>query len=221
MAETLLKFVNDTVTLGVMMTRKGVPVTGESPTVEIRRNADGRYWDWVTLAWSTAPAGTKEAALTERTWQGGFYTKTWDQGAADLDAQNDYTVIYRNTSVPYIFTSVEVLSFRIDWNQGAGIVADQVWEEILADHLGTAGSAAEQMAIIRGLVQQNFLLDNTTHNSNGMLTAGRMRLFDTAINLPAVGGGSETTGLIATYNITAVMVVGNPRLVDYYRVEKA
>jgi len=221
MAETHIKFVNDTVTLGVMMTRRGTPVTGETPTVEMRRMSDGRYWDWNTLVWSTSPTGTKEATLVEKTWLGGFYTKTWDHGTTDPDAQGEYTAIYRNVGAPNDFTSIEIFYFRFDWSEGAGVIADQVWEEALADHLGTAGSAAEQLAIVRGMCQQNYILDNTVHNSLGLLLEGRIRIFDTAANVPATGGGSETTGLIATYNIETTPESGDQDLVDTYRVVKA
>ena len=103
----------------------------------------------------------------------------------------------------------------------AAAVADAVWEELVADHYGTAGSAAEALAVIRGLVQQNFILDETTYNTSGLLTACRIRIYDSAANVPSTGGGSETTGLLATYNVTAVAESGNAERVDYYRAVKA
>ena len=85
----------------------------------------------------------------------------------------------------------------------------------------TGSSEAEQVAIIRGMVQQNYSLDQTTYNSLGLLLAGRLRLWTEASKVPATGGGSETDGLIATYNITTTPKPTNQDMVDYYKVVKA
>lgn len=101
--------------------------------------------------------------------------------------------------------------------QEAFINLPDIQSRILSDATPFQGA---DIPIIRGLVQQNFLLDNTTHNSSGLLTTGRIRIFDIAANVPAAGGGSETTGLLATFNISAVGEGANPGLVDFYRVVK-
>jgi len=61
---------------------------------------------------------------------------------------------------------------------------------------------ASKIARILGLVHENAFIDNTVHDANGSLVAARIRLFDDATNVPSVGGGSETVGLVATYEIT-------------------
>jgi hypothetical protein len=212
MSATINKVVNDTITLALMLTRKGVPVTGQSPTVELRRNQDGRYFDWAAVGapyWKTI-GGSKETLLVERPWLGGYYTKTWNQETYDPDVEGDYTAIYRNTAAPNIVTTVELFAFR----------ASKFLEELVVPASAVAGSAAEYFRLILGLVQQNYILDLTSYNAVGLLTAGRIRIFDTAANLPVTGGGSETTGLLATYNITTVAKVGAADEVDYYRVVK-
>ena len=221
MADTVHRVVGDTITMGVMLTRRGIPVTGETISVELRRLSDGRYFDWTTLVWSTSPTGDKEDNLTEKTWLPGFYTKSWDHSVYDPDNIADYTAIYRNAVAPNQFTVVEIYSFNIDWSVAGDAIADEVWTEQLADHLSVAGSAAEQVAIIRGMVQQNYSLDQTTYNSLGLLLAGRLRLWTEASKVPATGGGSETDGLIATYNITTTPKPTNQDMVDYYKVVKA
>lgn len=54
-----------------------------------------------------------------------------------------------------------------------------------------------------GLLHENAFIDNTVHDAYGNLVAARIRLFDSKANVEAAtDGGSETTGLIATYEIT-------------------
>lgn len=55
-------------------------------------------------------------------------------------------------------------------------LADSVWDALIDSHL-TANSMGEAMAIVRGLVQHNYILDNPTYNSKGLLLSGRMRIF--------------------------------------------
>jgi len=101
-------------------------------------------------------------------------------------------------------------------------VADAVWEEDLSAHqvTGSAGkivsdgyavsntiytdvtAIAVQITRVLGLEHENAFLDNTTYDSNGQLLALRLRIFDSKTNAEAAqDGGSETTGLIATYTV--------------------
>jgi len=51
-----------------------------------------------------------------------------------------------------------------------------------------------------GLSQENIFIDNTVYDGDGQLTGSRVRIFDSKANCDAAtDGGSETTGLIATY----------------------
>lgn len=61
---------------------------------------------------------------------------------------------------------------------------------------------AAKIARILGLVHENAFIDNTVHDALGSLVAARIRIFDSKANVEAAtDGGSETTGLIATYEI--------------------
>lgn len=55
----------------------------------------------------------------------------------------------------------------------------QVWEALLDNHLG-AGTVGEAVAIVRGLMQHNYILDNTSYNAKGLLVGGRIRVFRNA-----------------------------------------
>ena len=51
-----------------------------------------------------------------------------------------------------------------------------VWDALVNDHL-LSGSTGEALAIVRGLLQHNYILDNVTYNSKGLLLSGRIRVF--------------------------------------------
>jgi hypothetical protein len=56
-----------------------------------------------------------------------------------------------------------------------------------------------------GLSHENAFIDNTVHDPDSQLLSARVRIFDSKANCDlATDGGSETTGLIATYTITTV-----------------
>lgn len=83
--------------------------------------------------------------------------------------------------------------------------------EALADALstlntGTATSLAQIQADLQrvlGLLHKNSMLDNQIYDGQGQLTSARLRVFDTASNVPASPEGSETAGLLHEYNIDA------------------
>ena len=55
-----------------------------------------------------------------------------------------------------------------------------------------------------GLSHENSFLDNTEYDINNQLVSGRLRIFNSKANAEAAtDGGSETTGLVATYIIEA------------------
>jgi len=61
-------------------------------------------------------------------------------------------------------------------------------------------------AILRvlGLSHENAFIDNTNFSANGQLISARIRIFDSKANAElATDGGTETTGLVATYSMTA------------------
>lgn len=74
---------------------------------------------------------------------------------------------------------------------------------------------ASRLLRILGLVHENVFIDNTVHDAFGSLVAARVRIFDSQANVEAAtDGGSETTGLVATYEIEASFE-GNCRLGTY------
>lgn len=112
MAQYIVKKIGETVTLGLLLTKNGEGLTGLSPTVEIRRNVDGRYFDFAAVStpyWKTS-GGQKEKILPERVWLSGYYTWVFDHATYD-NIENEDTVIYRNLS-PYRLVEVELVAFE-------------------------------------------------------------------------------------------------------------
>lgn len=63
---------------------------------------------------------------------------------------------------------------------------------------------ASSIARMLGLVHENAFIDNTEYDVNSMLVSARVRVYDSKTNAQsATDGGSEATGLIATYTIAA------------------
>lgn len=106
----------------------------------------------------------------------------------------------------------------------ASAVAAAVWDEYLSAHQvsGSAGrivsdgynvsstiytditALAVQVTRVLGLEHENAFIDNTTYDDDGQLLSSRVRIFDSRANAEAAeDGGSETTGLIATYTVEA------------------
>lgn len=82
-------------------------------------------------------------------------------------------------------------------------IADGIWDEVLSGHVttGTAGLLAQLTAANAG---GNVVIDNTTYDAAGMLTASRLRIFDTAAHASAATlGGSAETGTLATFTMGA------------------
>lgn len=88
-------------------------------------------------------------------------------------------------------------------------IADSVFDEELSDHIitGTFGLLLQK---ILGLSQENIFIDNTIYDESGQLINSRVRVFDTKEHCDAASdGGSETTGLIATYDQETVWTAVN------------
>jgi hypothetical protein len=82
-----------------------------------------------------------------------------------------------------------------------------------------ADDLALMMVRVLGLVHENVFIDNTVHDVDGQLVAARVRIFDSKANVEAAtDGGSETTGLVATYEMYTVYE--NKGLMGSYRMKR-
>jgi len=74
-------------------------------------------------------------------------------------------------------------------------------EQIFVTASGIDDLAAKLVRIL-GLVHENAFIDDTVHDATGQLLSARVRIFDSKEHVElATDGGTETDGLVATYQI--------------------
>ena len=83
-----------------------------------------------------------------------------------------------------------------------------------------ADSVGEALTLIRGLDQQNFMIDNTSYNAANLLVGGRMRIFDTKVAADAATDGGSGEGEIASFTIATVGEGSGNVLVKTYKVTR-
>lgn len=65
---------------------------------------------------------------------------------------------------------------------------------------GQLQTALLDLLLVKGLLHNNAMIDNQVYVS-GRPTSARVRVFDSPANVPASSGGSETTGLVAEFQM--------------------
>lgn len=92
----------------------------------------------------------------------------------------------------------------------------------LLDNLDTAISTlATDLTLVLGLVQHNFMLEQTVYNAAGLLTSAKMRLFTNKTDVDNATDGGSGEGEFATYQITVVAEVSpQEELPKTYKVAK-
>ena len=123
-------------------------------------------------------AGTIGAALQAVPTAGAVSDAVWDEATADHVAAGTTGLQLTSSTAP-----------------SAAAIADAVWDESATAHQA-ADSTGAALSLALGLLQHNYVLDNTTYNSRGLLTAGRVRLFNSKADADA------GTNAIATLTIT-------------------
>lgn len=69
--------------------------------------------------------------------------------------------------------------------------------------IGSLEALGEGNRRLLGLLHQNAMVDKHDYDSNGQLLSARLRIFDTAANVPPTQDGSETIGLLFEYTFEA------------------
>ena len=112
--------IGSTVPLSLHLLYRGRPVTGESPTVELRRLSDGLYFDFSAAQapfWIDS-GGMREGQLAEVVWLPGLYLRQWDHSFYDNGTPGLYAAIYRNPD-PRFVERVEYVEFTFEWYKDA------------------------------------------------------------------------------------------------------
>jgi len=92
------------------------PVTGEAPTIAIRRLSDDYWYDFVAGTWGAVVGGyaglaaDNTAAMTDKA--DGTYEYDWDQDTADGGATRSYEAVYEIAAGTYRSMAYEIWVFR-------------------------------------------------------------------------------------------------------------
>lgn len=120
----------------------------------------------------------------------------------EIGSTGEYAISFVPTSVG--LWKIQVLA---DYNKeiwAGSYVAFQELTNTAVDEIYTLLQSVDaDVARVLGLLHHNAILDNQTYDGQGQLTGARLRVFDTAANVPDVPGGSETVGLLHMYQIEA------------------
>jgi len=98
-AGSILRKVNDSVTLSVTLVRNGLPVSGKTPQVKFIRRSDNKFYNWNLNVWQTAQF---TRTLVENPMAAGVYEAVFDQSAADPNAEEDYLGLFTSNGAPAV-----------------------------------------------------------------------------------------------------------------------
>jgi hypothetical protein len=95
-------------------------------------------------------------------------------------------------------------------------IADAVWGAMQADHK-VLNSFGDLMRRIVALQKEHYVIDNMVHNSQGLLTAARIRLFENKTDVLGASDGGAGEGEFATYSFKTTPDGARPVLADVVR----
>ena len=172
----------------------GLPLTGKVPQVSIRRYKETRgplldnyYWNAPLQNFVAAPVWYNMTEV-DAVGSPGLYAYTFEQTLVGVE--HIYHVYYRHTASPVGF------SFECHMITNEVYIPSSQPDPIVVGPDSIMG----QLELVKGLLHHNAMLDNQTYTS-GQLATARLRMFDEAIHVPLVEGGSETLGRIAEFSI--------------------
>jgi hypothetical protein len=204
----------------LLLNQDGTPATGMAPTVQIRRvrelygsGLDGYWWNGTGFVDTVQRLAMTE---TDATNQPGWYGYGFPQ--ASIGLAQEYLVFFEHTVAPvgsaaetHVFTD-EI--FVTEGQTAPVTVTNQTVLgnlELIKD--GGTGLFDPETESLRGLAlaslraaglsRENSLFDRIQLDEHNQPTAGRLRVFDAAQNVPATPGGNETLGLLHEYQMVS------------------
>ena len=197
--------------------------------VKVRRINDDLYFDWDDNTFK-APAGatTLQTALDQ-------VSKTYSPGLYQLDFGPDHLKGFDTSKITNAGTDdvYDVTIEQIGGTDAAGLptgyelhvrqeavlpsdIADAVWNAMQADHK-VLGSFGDLMRRIVALQKEHYVIDNMVHNTQGLLTAARIRLFENKADVLAASDGGAGEGEFAAYTFTTLPDASKPAIADVVR----
>ncbi len=136
---------------------------------------------------------TGETVFTVMVWLDGVVQAAIIPTVSEIGTSGEYKIEFQPDNTG--FWTVEVL---IDYNK-------DIWFGEYDAATGSIQDIYDVVMRIAGLSHENIFIDNTSYDADGQLISARVRLFDSGTNCDlATDGGSETTGMIASYTLNSV-----------------
>jgi hypothetical protein len=204
------------------------PLTGKIDIfIKVRRVSDDFFLDWSDNTFKDpGTVTTLRVKLSEvsLTYSPGVYEldyapthlKGLDTGAITNAADDDvYDVMVEQvggTDAGGLPTGYELHLSAYQTNLPA-YIADAVWDELQADHKAV-GTFGDLMRRIVALQKEHYVIDNMVHNTQGLLTSARIRLFENKADVLAATDGGSGEGEFATYSFQTTPDAVKPVLAD-------
>jgi len=111
MSQTIVRHLGKVHPVEVTVKNAGSPVSGLTPTLEIRRMSDEKYFDFGAVAapWFIDSGGTKQLTLSESTNVPGLYRYEFDSEAAELVTGDELSFIVQNTGANAFYETEHVV----------------------------------------------------------------------------------------------------------------
>lgn len=169
--------------------------------IRIRRHEDDLYYDWSddTFKLYGSVIQIHEAlSLIDNTASPGLYRLNTTNHARGFDT-NKITNLLAGEN------TLEVTVLQVTENDAAGLPTG--FELKIGNFLDT-------LLRIVALQKENYFIDQTNYNTEGLLLSGRIRLFRTKAEVLAATDGGVGEGEFATYTLVSTPVAGKPERAD-------
>lgn len=204
----------------LLLNGDGTPATGRSPTVQIRRERENYGTDLDLYWWDGAGFSDTAQKLAMSEWDAtnhpGWYQYLFGQSAVSLN--HTYLVFYEHVVAPVgSFPETHIFTDEVFVTAGQSdpiVVTNQtvMGNQALMKDGGTgafdpATDSLHALALhdfrLAGLSRENSIYDRIVHDTFNQPVSGRLRVFDSAANVPTAPGGDETLGLRHEYEVRA------------------
>ena len=142
-----------------------------------------------------------------------FSAISLEDGFSKISGLTNFTTyVWRDSvsvAIPVAITEIDTSGeYKIELNAGSiGFVKVQILIDYNKDIIECGFDVVDDFVALTGLMrrvlglnQENVFIDNTVYDNENQLVSSRVRIFDSKANCDAAtDGGSETTGLIASY----------------------
>ncbi len=155
-------------------------------------------------------AAPSAATIADAVWDearsGHVTSGTFGEGVASVQgAVTSVTGLTTGTIATAVDVTLTASHGSGTWG-GAAVedVVEALLEAVVTDYSSVAGSVAEAIMLTKGLSLCNYVLDNCTYDSQGLLLSSRVRIFEDASGTSSASMGGSGEGELATFTLSVV-----------------